>query len=115
MATSQRDAVLTLSACWIGCAVLAFALTAGILQVTRSDLDPVAMPLSAYLRGPGGVWLRSAYYGMASALAFLAWSSLRATRADLRSGLASVLFLVAALLLPVVAITVLYEYTPQQE
>jgi hypothetical protein len=95
--------------------VLAFALTAGVLQVSRTDLDPIAMPLSAYLRGAGGGWLRGAYYLMASALACLAWSSYRVTRADLRSGLASALFLVAALALPVVAGTVLYEHTPSED
>jgi hypothetical membrane protein len=95
--------------------VFAFALTAGVLQVSRTDLDPIAMPLSAYLRGAGGGWLRGAYYLMASALACLAWSSYRVTRADLRSGLASALFLVAALALPVVAGTVLYEHTPSED
>ncbi|KLD64111.1 hypothetical protein Y882_08525 [Dyella japonica DSM 16301] len=95
--------------------VFAFALTAGVLQVSRADLDPVAMPLSAYLRGAGGAWLRGAYYLMASALACLAWSSFRATRAPLRSALASALFLIAALALPVVAWTVLYEHTPSED
>jgi len=114
MTTSRRDTPLALSAGWIAIVTLAFALTAGVLQWTRTDLDPVAMPLSAYLRGPGGGWLRGAYYLMASSLACLAWSSRRATRRDLRSGLASVLFIVAALALPVVAMTVLYEYTPSE-
>lgn len=114
MTTSRRDTTLALSAGWIALAALTFAVTAGVLQWTRTDLDPVAMPLSAYLRGPGGSGLRGAYYLMASALACLAWSGPRATRRDLRSGLASILFVVAAATLPVVAITVLYEHTPSE-
>ncbi|QNK01830.1 DUF998 domain-containing protein [Dyella telluris] len=112
MTTYRRDTALALSAGWIALAALVFAATAGILQWTRADLDPVAMPLSAYLRGPGGVWLRGAYYLMASALACLAWSGQRATHRNLRSGLTSALFVAAAAALPVVAITVLYEHTP---
>ena len=115
MIAAQRNTSLALSAGWIAFVVIAFALTAGVLQVTRTDLDPIAMPLSAYLRGAGGGWLRAAYYLMASALACLAWSSYRATRQDLRSGLASALFLVAALTLPVVAGTVLYEHTASED
>ena len=115
MTAPRRNTSVALSAGWIAFAVIAFALTAGVLQLSRTDLDPIAMPLSAYLRGAGGAWLRGAYYLMASALACLAWSSYRATRADLRSGLASALFLVAAVALPVVAWTVLYEHTPRQD
>lgn len=115
MIAAQRNTSLALSAGWIAFVVIAFALTAGVLQVTRTDLDPIAMPLSAYLRGAGGDWLRGAYDLMASALACLAWSSYRATRQDLRSALASALFLVAALALPVVAGTVLYEHTPSED
>ncbi|AIF48464.1 hypothetical protein HY57_15075 [Dyella japonica A8] len=95
-------------------ATLGFALTACALQWTRTDLDPMIMPLSAYLHGPGGAWLRGAYDLMASALACLAWASRHATRRDLRSGLASALFMVAALALPVVAATVLYEGTTSE-
>ena len=115
MIAPRRNTSLALSAGWIAFVVIAFALTAGVLQVTRTDLDPVAMPLSAYLRGADGAWLRGAYYLMASALACLAWSSYRATRADLRSGLASALFFIAALALPIVARTVLYEHTPGED
>ena len=114
MLASPRNAWLTLSALWINLTVVVFALTAGILQSTRADLDPFVMPLSAYLRGPGGAWLRFAYYFMATGLACLAWVSYRVTREDLRSRLASVLFLIAAVTLPIVAATVLYQQTPQE-
>lgn len=115
MTAPQRNLPLALSAGWVALVAIAFALTAGVLQLSRVDLDPIAMPLSAYLRGAGGAWLRGAYYLMASALASLAWSSYRVTRADLRSGLASALLLVAAMALPVVAWTVLYEHTPRED
>lgn len=115
MSAPHRSKSLALSAGWIAFVAVAFALTAGVLQWTRADLDPIAMPLSAYLRGPGGSWLRAAYYLMASALACLAWAGFRATQPDGRSGLASILFLVSAPALPVVAVTVLYEHTPQEE
>lgn len=94
-------------------AVIDFAVTALVLQVTRTDLNPIAMPLSAYLKGDGSAWLRAAYYLMACALAVLAWASHRATRPDLRSGLVSALFVAAALALPVVAATELYMHGPQ--
>jgi len=112
MTVSRRDVPLALSASWIALATMVFAVTACTLQYTRVDLDPTTMPLSAYLRGPGGAWLRSAYYLMASALACLAWASHRATRPELRSGLASALFIAAAIALPIVAATMLYEQTP---
>jgi hypothetical membrane protein len=115
MVVVQRNTPLALPAGWIVFVAAVFAITAGVLQATRTDLDPVAMPLSAYLRGAGGIWLRCAYYLMATGLACLAWASFRATQANVRSGLASSLFLIAALALPVVAVTVLYEHTPQED
>nr|WP_199038843.1 DUF998 domain-containing protein [Dyella sp. ASV24] len=114
MTATRRDLPVALSAGWIAMATMAFAVTAGTLQWIRADLDPVAMPLSAYLRGSGGAWLRGAYDLMASALGCLAWASHRVTRERLRSGLASALFVIAAITLPVVAATVLYEYTPRE-
>lgn len=101
----------------IGLLVLAigyFALTAGVLQWARADLDPIAMPLSAYLVGDGGSWLRAAYYLMAAALVGLAWASFRESSSRMRSGLASVLMLAAALTLPAVAITATYEHSTQE-
>ena len=94
-------------------AIADFAATAMTLQWVRTDLDPIVVPLSAYLRGTGGIWLRGAYYTMAAVLAALAWSSYHVTDARQRSGLTSALFAIAALTLPVVAITTLYEATPQ--
>ncbi|WP_165488563.1 MULTISPECIES: DUF998 domain-containing protein [Dyella] len=91
-----------------------FALVAGILQWTRSDLDPVAIPLSPYLVGPGGAWLRSAYYAMALAILCMAVAGYRATMPASRSLLAAILFGGAGLALPVVAVTELYLGTPHE-
>lgn len=115
MTTTRRNRPLTLCTSWIAFVTLAFTLTAGVLQWTRTDLDPITMPLSAYLRGAGGGWLRGTYDLMASALACVAWVSYRVTHPRLRSRLASALFVIAALALPLVALTVLYEHTPQQD
>ncbi|RAO77864.1 DUF998 domain-containing protein [Dyella jiangningensis] len=112
---STRPAPLQrLSIALLYAAVVAFALTAGALQFTRTDLDPMAMPLSTYLRGPGGACLRGAYDLMAASLAVFAFAGYRATLRAQRSALASMLFMVAALALPVVAHTVLFENTAQE-
>lgn len=95
-------------------AVTAFALTAGTLQIVRTDLDPAAMPLSAYLRGPGGFWLRGAYDLMAASLAVFALAGYRVMPRASRSALASSLFMIAALALPIVACTVLFEGTARE-
>jgi hypothetical membrane protein len=106
--------MLSLSIGLLIIAIADFVLTAGVLQWTRSDLDPIAMPLSAYLVGHGGRWLRTAYYVMAASLAALAWASYRVTEVSQRSRLASALFVAAAITLPAVAITTLYAYGPQE-
>jgi hypothetical protein len=106
--------VLSLSIGLLIIAIANFALTAGILQWMRSDLDPVAMPLSAYLVGHGSPWLRTAYYVMAASLAALAWASYRVTEVSQRSRLVSGLFVAAAFTLPPVAITTLYAHGPQE-
>jgi hypothetical protein len=95
-------------------AVAVFVLTAGTLQFTRIDLDPIAMPLSTYLRGPGGAWLRDAYYLMAASLGVFAFAGYGAMPRATRSALASALFMTPALLLPVVAYTVLFENTARE-
>ncbi|WP_201313185.1 DUF998 domain-containing protein [Dyella sp. EPa41] len=110
----HHAALQRLSITLLCAAVAVFALTAGALQFTRADLDPVAMPLSTYLRGPGGYWLRGAYYLMAASLAAFAFAGYRAAAHTSRSALASALFIIAALALPVVAYTVLFENTAQE-
>ncbi|GGA43941.1 DUF998 domain-containing protein [Dyella nitratireducens] len=95
-------------------AVIAFAAICGAAQFWRTDLDPIAVPLSIYLTGPGGAYVRMTYYLMGIALIFFAVSSYRATAVPLRSGLALVLFAVPGLLLPIVAATELFKDTPYE-
>lgn len=95
-------------------AVLAFAAVCGAAQFWRTDLDPIAVPLSIYLTGPGGVYVRMTYYLMGIALIFFAAGSYRATATSLRSGLALALFALPGLLLPVVALTELFKGTPHE-
>ncbi|HKT26619.1 DUF998 domain-containing protein [Dyella sp.] len=92
-------------------AVLAFAAVCGAAQFWRTDLNPVAVPLSIYLTGPGGAYVRATYYLMGVALIFFAIGSYRATAMPLRSGLALALFAIPGLLLPVVAVTELFKGT----
>lgn len=92
-------------------AVLSFAAICGAAQFWRHDLDPVAAPLSFYLTGPGGGYIRLAYYLIATALLGFALGGYRATAPSLRSRLASALFAGAGLALPVVALTELYAGT----
>lgn len=92
-------------------AVLAFAAICGAAQFWRTDLDPIHVPLSIYLTGPGGVYVRMTYYLMGVALIFFAVGSYRATATPLRSGLALALFTIPGLLLPVVAVTELFKGT----
>ncbi len=111
---NPRSRMMSLSIGLLVIAIANFALTACVLQWMRADLDPIAMPLSAYLIGDGGAWLRCAYYLMAASLACLAWASYRVTIPHQRSGLASALFAIAALTLPAVAITATYEHSAHE-
>lgn len=95
-------------------ALLAFAAVCGAAQFWRSDLDPIQVPLSFYLTGQGGTYVRTTYYLMGVALIFFAAGSYRATTPSLRSGLALALFAIPGLLLPVVAVTELFKSTPHE-
>lgn len=92
-----------------------FTLVCGAAQFWRSDLDPLTMPLSAYLTGPGGDYVRLVYYVMAAGLFCLAIAGFLATPARNRSALAAVLLGVSAIALPPVAITALFAHTEYQQ
>src|SRR6478672_1261129 len=51
--------------------VLAFVTACVALQWLRTDLDWRLAPMSSYLKGPYGGWLRLAYYGLGAGLALL--------------------------------------------
>ncbi|MFC5741025.1 DUF998 domain-containing protein [Dyella tabacisoli] len=95
-------------------AVIAFALVCGAAQFIRYDLDPIAIPLSAYLDGPGGVYVRSVYYLMTPVLIGFAWAGYQVTSIEKRSALAAVLFVVAGVSLSPVAATVSFAGTPHE-
>jgi hypothetical membrane protein len=100
--------------------LMLFAMTAffGVCtaaQFWRTDLDWIGSPLSAYLSGPGGVYVRAVYYLMAAALLGFAGASHAATKPAQRTMLASILFAAAGIILPVVAISELFRGTPYGE
>lgn len=93
-------------------AVLVFTGVCAAAQFWRTDLNFIRTPLSTYLRGPGGVYVRSVYYLMAAALLAFAWAVHEATLRTRRSLLASLLFAGAGLILPIVAASELFSDTP---
>jgi uncharacterized protein DUF998 len=95
-------------------AVIAFAGVCAAAQFWRTDLNWIAIPLSAYLTGPGGIYVRGVYYLMAVALLGFAWAGYAVTASAQRSELASALFVAAGLALPVVAVTELFRGTAYQ-
>ena len=95
-------------------AVIAFAAVCCAAQFWRTDLNPIAVPLSIYLTGPGGAYVRMTYYLMGVALVFFAAGAYRATHRPQRSGLALVLFAASGVLLPIVAATELFKGTPHE-
>ncbi|GLQ46252.1 hypothetical protein GCM10007862_13030 [Dyella lipolytica] len=95
--------------------VIAFAGVCDAAQFWRTDLNWIAIPLSAYLTGPGGIYVRGVYYLMSVALLGFAWAGYAATASAQRSGLASALFVAAGLALPVVAVTELFRGTAYQD
>jgi hypothetical protein len=90
-------------------ALIAFAAVCGGAQYWRTDLDPIAVPLSIYLTGPGGIYVRAVYDAMGLALIVFAIGSYGATSKRRRSVLAMMLFALPGLLLPVVATTELFK------
>lgn len=96
-------------------AVIIFTAVCTASQFWRTDLNPVRIPLSTYLRGPGGVYVRSVYDVMAVALLGFAWAVYEATMQARRSVLASVLFAGAGVVLPVVAASELFAGTPYHD
>lgn len=84
-------------------AVLAFTLVCTAVQVLRTDLDWIRVPLSFYLIGPHAAWVRGAYLllGLGLAVFGLGWYRALAPRA--RSFVPALLFVVAGVALGVTA------------
>ena len=96
-------------------AVIAFTAVCTAAQFWRSDLDWIAIPLSTYLFGPGGGYVRAVYYLMALGLLGFARASYLATAPARRTVLGSSLLAAAGVILPIVAITELFRGTPYEE
>lgn len=115
MSAWQKFTTIRTAAYVMVIAVIIFTGVCTAAQFWRTDLNPIRIPLSTYLRGPGGVYVRSVYYVMAIALLGFAWAVYEATALARRSALASVLFAGAGVLLPVVAASELFAGTPYHE
>ena len=85
-------------------AVLLFVASGVLLQWVRHDLDWRLAPMSSYLRGPYGGWLRLAYYGLGLGLVLLG-QGLHRTLQPVRSGLPMRLLATAGIALVFVAVT----------
>lgn len=84
--------------------VLAFAVAALALQGLRADLDWRAAPLSLYLLGAHGAWLKAAYFGLAAGLVALGIAGYAGLSSAARSGAPVLLFCGSGAALAVVAI-----------
>ncbi|HET7662998.1 MAG TPA: DUF998 domain-containing protein [Rhodanobacteraceae bacterium] len=93
---------------WLGglalAGILVFALACILAQCLRHDLDWIDVPLSFYLLGPGGAWLRAAYFVMAASLAMLGIGLYRSLSAQARSAAPLLLFIVSAVALCITAV-----------
>ena len=85
--------------------VIAFATTCALMQWLRTDLDWHDAPLSAYLKGAYGGWVRAAYYGLSLALMLLGVGLYRALRPQARSVAPVLLLALAGIALAITAIT----------
>lgn len=112
---ARTDALARPAAYLLLLAVMAFLGICTAAQLLRTDLDWIAIPLSTYLYGFGGGYVRAVYYLMAAGLLAFAWASYAVTAAAQRTMLASLLFAAAGIALPVVAITELFRGTSYEE
>jgi hypothetical protein len=108
----RKLATIRHAASLMAVAVIVFTGVCAAAQFWRTDLNFIRTPLSTYLRGPGGVYVRCVYYLMAVALLAFAWAIYDATMRGRRSLLASLLFAGAGLILPIVATSELFSDTP---
>lgn len=83
--------------------VLHFLLAAVAVQFLRPEYDPWLAPLSLYLSGDHGLWLRGAYYGLALGVIALALALPRALAPPARYALVPVLLAAGGVALAVTA------------
>lgn len=87
-----------------GAGIAAFALVCGLAQVLRTDLDWLRAPLSFYLVGAHAIWVRCAYFGLATALVALGIGYYRALSPHARSAAPLLLFACGGVALTVTAL-----------
>jgi Protein of unknown function (DUF998) len=102
---SRNDRIADVALAFALAVPVIFALVCAVAQVAREDLDPVRVPLSAYLSGAGGWAVRGVYYGLGTSLVVFAWISFHATLRVRRSATAAAMFAIAGLALIPVAVT----------
>lgn len=93
----------TIVALWVAAMATCFLGICGAAQILRKDIDPIQVPLTLYLNGPGGGLVRLSYYAMASGLLALAAQLLHSAR-PLKHA-AAALIGISALMLPVLVAT----------
>ncbi|ADV25915.1 hypothetical protein Psesu_0052 [Pseudoxanthomonas suwonensis 11-1] len=96
----SRDATASLL---VLASVFHFLLAAVAVQFLRPGYDPWQAPLSLYLSGEWGAWLRCAYYGLALGVAVLAVQVHRSLLPAARHVLVPVLLVIGAAALAVTA------------
>lgn len=84
--------------------VLVFAVVCTAAQFVRTDLDWQHTPLSFYLLGPHGLWMKGAYFALAAAMILLGLSWYRALQPAARSAAPLLLFVLAGVALAVTAV-----------
>ncbi|GHA70322.1 DUF998 domain-containing protein [Cognatilysobacter bugurensis] len=84
--------------------VVSFAAVALALQGVRTDLDWRDAPLSLYLLGTHGAWLKAAYFALAASLLGLGAAGYAGLSRGARSGAPALLFAWAGIALAVVAV-----------
>jgi hypothetical protein len=87
-----------------GTGVCAFLLVCASAQMLRTDLDWLRAPLSFYLIGPHALWVRGAYFALATALLALGVGYYRALSPRARSAAPLLLFACGSLGLVVTAL-----------
>jgi hypothetical protein len=108
IAPHRYDPVARVLAHFALAAVVIFTLVCGAVQFLRSDLDPLRAPLSFFLTGDYGAFVRAAYYALAAGLVALGIAAYRTSNPARRSAAPLLLFVIAGIALVPVAVTELF-------
>ncbi|MGD8574038.1 MAG: DUF998 domain-containing protein [Gammaproteobacteria bacterium] len=92
---NQRSTEWLAGIAFVGVSI--FTGTAAALQAARPDYDPLRVPLSFYLLGPGGSVLQLAYYALATGMVCLALAFWQTNNRQVRSPGALAAFILGAI------------------